>query len=96
MSRAKQIVGYILFEKKKKINWIFFSKGCKPYNSEKKVYFPNKVTKYIYMALTNRSSNQIIKIKHFLILRPDDTHYNPVTKLIKIKHYLILCPGNTQ
>ena len=81
----------------------FFSKGCKPYNFEKNATLfcrrSYKVYLYIYISLTitqNKSSNQIIKIKHYLILCPDNTYYNPVTKLIKIKHYLALCPDHTR
>ena len=71
MGGAKKIVGYILFEKKIIIFSIeFFSTQfgenilfCK------QSYFANKVTKYIYMALSttqNKSSNQI-EIKHYLV-----------------------------
>ena len=94
MGRTKQIVGYIRF-----LIAVFLQKDVSQTILRKMhLYFANQVAMYIYMTLTstkNKSSNQTIKKKHYLILCLDDTHYNPVTKLIKIKHYLVLFPDDT-
>ena len=92
---------WVTYFLKKKLFLIafFFQKGVSQTILRKMhLYFANQVAIYIYMTLTstkNKSSNQTIKKKHYLILCLDDTHYNLVNKLIKIKHYLVLFPDNT-